>query len=264
MTKPLDPYARVYWRVLDDPKFAEIRSDMRHFGSWTLMLVVADMAYPAPAFVPSTVPKASFRKLVECGLIDDLSGGLYRVHGMKSERERRSPRGTDPDPVRTPTGPAPEPTRTLARAGVAEPSKEEPRGSRAETNRRAPRPALLTKPQLEAWESFGSEWDAFKDAWLGRGFMWPPSGSPEDDDGSQRGLLWSILDARPHSLPDWISEAPGRSANEVIGHVIRRWHTIRDDAEATDPTIVTRAPNRGGAMTHISESMPRKAASDAA
>lgn len=142
MTKPLDPYSRVYWRVLDDKRFNDVRSDMRHFGSWTLMLVVADMAYPAPAFVPSTVPRASLAKLVECGLIDRLPGGLFRVHGMKSERERRSLRGSDADPDRTPKGPAPEPDGTLARAGVVKPSQDKNETSRdAPSNGRAPDPA---------------------------------------------------------------------------------------------------------------------------
>ena len=93
MTKAIDPYSRVYWRVLDDPKFDAIRGDMRHFGSWTLMLLVADMAHPAPAFVPSSVPKRSLDALTAAGLVDLLAGGLYRVHGLAAERTRRSETG---------------------------------------------------------------------------------------------------------------------------------------------------------------------------
>lgn len=84
------PYSRVYWSVMDDAKFDGIRENMRHFGSWTLLLMVADMSHPAPAFVPGGVPNASLNALSECGLIDLLSGGRYRVHGLASEREQRS------------------------------------------------------------------------------------------------------------------------------------------------------------------------------
>jgi hypothetical protein len=128
MTKPIDPYSRVYWRVLGDERFDTIRADMRHFGSWTLMLLVADMAYPAPAFVPSTVPKASLAALVEAGLIEPVPGGLYRVHGLAAERSRRwSPRVPDGTPTGAgaePVGTAKVPERSLARA-TAEPSLAE-------------------------------------------------------------------------------------------------------------------------------------------
>lgn len=90
MAKPSDPYSRVYWRVLDDPKFDGIRGNPRHLGSWLLMLLVADMAYPAPAFVPPTVAKASLTVLVTAGLVDQLADGMYRVHGLDAERKRRS------------------------------------------------------------------------------------------------------------------------------------------------------------------------------
>ena len=85
-----DPYSRVYWSVLEDPKFDTIRGDVRLFGSWALMLVVADMAWPVPAFVPPSVPKAAIEQLAQCGLIDLLPGHLFRVHGLAAERERRS------------------------------------------------------------------------------------------------------------------------------------------------------------------------------
>jgi hypothetical protein len=90
---PSQPYSRVYWSVMDDEKFDGIREDVRHFGSWTILLIVADMAYPAPAFIPATVPKASVKALSACGLVDLLSGGRFRVHGLASEREMRSDSG---------------------------------------------------------------------------------------------------------------------------------------------------------------------------
>ena len=90
MTRERAPYSRVYWSVLDDAKFDAVRSDMRHFGSWCLMLVLADMSYPSPAFVPPTVPRRSLTALADSGLIDLLAGSRYRIHGLDAERTRRS------------------------------------------------------------------------------------------------------------------------------------------------------------------------------
>lgn len=85
-----DRYARIYWTVMDDEKFDGIREDVRLFGAWSLLLVMADMAWPASTYVPPTVPKAAFRRLVECELIDELPGLRYRVHGLDKERQSRS------------------------------------------------------------------------------------------------------------------------------------------------------------------------------
>lgn len=84
------PYSRVYWSVMDDAKFDGIREDCRLMGAWTILLIVADMAWPAPAFHPPTIPKAAMSKLVEAGLVDSLSGGRFRIHGLHAERGRRS------------------------------------------------------------------------------------------------------------------------------------------------------------------------------
>ena len=84
------PYSRIYWSVLDDPKFDAVRDDMRNFGAWALLLVLADMAWPAPAFLPPTVSRRSITVLEQAGLIDKLAGWRYRIHGLDKEREQRS------------------------------------------------------------------------------------------------------------------------------------------------------------------------------
>ena len=86
----------------------------------------------------------------------------------------------------------------------------------------------MTKAQLDEWATFGPEWDGFKAAWLKRGFLHPPSGTDGDDDTSQRGLLWQVLDAQPASLPSWIATAPGTTPHQVIAAVLAKWHEIRD------------------------------------
>lgn len=119
------PYSRVYWSVMDDPKFDGVREDMRHFGSWTLLLIVADMAWPAPAFLPRSVPKASVSLLVETGLVDTLSGGRYRICGLDAERGRRRDAART-GPNRPPSGPRLTPVR-------------DPNGAQDETRQDKPR-----------------------------------------------------------------------------------------------------------------------------
>jgi hypothetical protein len=85
-----EPYSRIYWSVMSDEKFDGIRDDVRLFGSWSLLLVVADMAWPAPAYVPPVVPRAAIARLSDCGLIDLLDRHRYRVHGLDKERDKRS------------------------------------------------------------------------------------------------------------------------------------------------------------------------------
>lgn len=89
MTRERAPYSRVYWSVMHDEKFDTIRADMRLLGSWLLMLMLADMAYPAPTFVPPTVSRRSLRALVDADLVALLPGKMYRVCGLAAERERR-------------------------------------------------------------------------------------------------------------------------------------------------------------------------------
>lgn len=125
------PYSRVYWSVLHDPKFDGIRDKPVLIGSWMLMLIVADMAWPAPAYQPPTVSRASAAVLAEAGLVDPLPGGMFRVHGLDAERTRRrdaARTGPKRDPDGAQTGGTRDPN-----GSQAEPSLDEPR--RAETPR---------------------------------------------------------------------------------------------------------------------------------
>lgn len=95
----------------------------------------------------------------------------------------------------------------------------------------------LTRAELDAWATFGREWDPFKKAWLERGLHLPPMGDAEDDDErpSQRSMLWQVLDAWPTRIAEWVAEAPpGSSAAKVVAHVMRRWHEVRDSVASDE------------------------------
>lgn len=134
MTKPIDPYSRVYWRVAEDPRFLTIYPDDRHLATWLRLLMLADAMYPTAAPIPATARRASVKALIDCGLIEAIPGGLFRVHGLAAERTRRGA-GREPDGRRTGTGP--EPVRTLARAGVDETRRDETSKEKTSTARAA-------------------------------------------------------------------------------------------------------------------------------
>lgn len=87
-----DPYSRIYWTVVDDPKFATIYDDDHHFATWVRLLMIADQAHPASAHVPQSARPSSVAALARVRLID-LTGARYRIHGLDPERARRSDRG---------------------------------------------------------------------------------------------------------------------------------------------------------------------------
>lgn len=74
------------------------------------------------------------------------------------------------------------------------------------------------------WPGFGSEWDAFREAWTARNFHKPPT-------YKQRRALWgegedhgAVRDWSP-TVGTWVAEAPaGAKAAEVVGYVLRRYH----------------------------------------
>lgn len=83
-------YVRVYYSIVNDERFANVYHDARHLGTWLQLLMVADAMYPADAPLPAYVNRASVKVLVECGVVETLPFQHYRVHGLASEREKRS------------------------------------------------------------------------------------------------------------------------------------------------------------------------------
>ena len=114
-------YSRLYWSIVDDPKFVRVYDDDHHFAAWTRLLLIADQSHPASAHLPSNVRRASVKLLADVELIDLQPGNRYRIHGLDAEREKRrlaaTSRGSGgdrPPTVRGPSGhrpvPGPDPT----------------------------------------------------------------------------------------------------------------------------------------------------------
>lgn len=90
MTKVLDPYSRVYWRAIDDPKFVGIWEDDAALACWLRLLVAAEMAWPATASLYHGCKTTALKKLVAAGLVDPKSSHRYRIHGLDAERAQRA------------------------------------------------------------------------------------------------------------------------------------------------------------------------------
>ena len=93
MTAQEDPYVRVYYRIMDDPRFEAVYPDARVLGTWLQLLIVADAMYPARAPLPSYVHRPSLKVLVDAGIVELRHHSHYVVHGLASEREKRSQSG---------------------------------------------------------------------------------------------------------------------------------------------------------------------------
>ena len=89
MTKPYDPFSRLYWKLIDDEKFTDVYPDDHAFALWGRLLLTADMAWPASASLPFGTRKVALAKLVAVRLVDILPGGRYRIHGLDTERGKR-------------------------------------------------------------------------------------------------------------------------------------------------------------------------------
>lgn len=150
MTKVADPYSRLYWRLIDDAKFAEVYADDHHFALWARLLMAADMAWPASTALPFGTRKASLDKLVSVKLVDLLPGNRYRIHGLDRERGKRQQKAADaaasrwderppmpPDPDGSANGMQPHPSGSPKRM----PSRDETRRDETEPRRDEPRRA---------------------------------------------------------------------------------------------------------------------------
>jgi hypothetical protein len=208
------PYSRVYWSVMEDPKFDGIREDPRLFGSWSLLLIAADMAHPSPAYLLPTVTRASVTRLVEAGLIDLLDGHRYRIHGLDAERERRRALAT----TRGPSGHRPVPGR--------EANGHQAKQSKAEQE---------TRQAVTDWDDGRTDLEAF---------LLVTRRAPTE---KQRQLLDNILDRRDVSGPQWSADIILRNPTDPIGALIeadKAWRAerIEQAKSAEAPKAAPRRP----------------------
>jgi hypothetical protein len=90
MSGQTNPYVRVYYSVSTDPRFENVYCHPTILGTWLQLLIPADAAYPGLAWLPAIVHRASLKVLTDAGLVELVSGGQYRIHGLTAERERRA------------------------------------------------------------------------------------------------------------------------------------------------------------------------------
>lgn len=121
------PYSRVYWSIIDDPKFLEVYDDDKSLAAWCRLLLAADMAWPASAQIPISTKRPAFDKLVKVGLIDIRPGGRYRIHGLDAERGQRREAATRLRTGRDPDGPQLGTNRDPDAFGMPGRRRDEPR-----------------------------------------------------------------------------------------------------------------------------------------
>lgn len=144
-------YSRVYWTIVDDPKFEHVYDDDAALAAWLRLLLIADQSWPASAHLPTNCRPKAVKVLVGAGLVTMMPGGRYRISGLDRERQRRKDAASGKrDPNGTQTGPGRDPngfgTQGLS---LAEPSRDEV--SRA--NARADDPALEAYSRFVAYPS---------------------------------------------------------------------------------------------------------------
>ncbi len=88
MTRPGEPYSRIYWSVMDD--YPDIYEDDAALSLWVRMLLDADAAYPMRPISPKQTKALS--RLENAGLVI-IERRRYTVRGLTQERDRRSERG---------------------------------------------------------------------------------------------------------------------------------------------------------------------------
>jgi len=93
MTAQPDPYVRVYYRITDDPKFADVYDNDAALALWLRLLITADATWPAAAPLPQ-LDRNALNTLVNAGLVDLVGATRYFIHGLGTERTKRANKGS--------------------------------------------------------------------------------------------------------------------------------------------------------------------------
>jgi hypothetical protein len=87
------PYSRVYWAIIDDPKFKSIYDDNHHLASWMRLLLIetcrSGVAGVGRPHAGQRATRLRRRALVKAELIDLLDGGT--TASAASTRGERPP-----------------------------------------------------------------------------------------------------------------------------------------------------------------------------
>jgi hypothetical protein len=83
------PYSRVYWEIVDDPKFETVYDNDHALALWLRLLLAADQAHPASGTLPAGSRKSAVVVLVEARLIT-VTGSRFRIVGLDAERGKRT------------------------------------------------------------------------------------------------------------------------------------------------------------------------------
>ena len=85
----MSEYCRVYYDVIDDPKFKDIYPDKVALGWWLTLLLIADAMWPASAPLPYGIDEGVLARLVTRQIVV-VDGPMFRIKGLDSERQKRS------------------------------------------------------------------------------------------------------------------------------------------------------------------------------
>ena len=89
MTAQDRPFVRVYYEIIDDPRFERVYPDDHALAAWLRLLIEADAMYPAPAPLPRRVRAQAMRLLIDEGIVELVNADHYRIHGLAAERTGR-------------------------------------------------------------------------------------------------------------------------------------------------------------------------------
>jgi hypothetical protein len=82
-------FVMVRFDIEDDERLAEIYPDDANLGLWLRLLMLADHAWPKPAYIPRSTNKRRLQTLVDAGVVVLVDGDRYHFHGLDAERQRR-------------------------------------------------------------------------------------------------------------------------------------------------------------------------------
>src|SRR5690349_10714946 len=84
----------------------------------------------------------------------------------------------------------------------------------------------------DAWSDFDYRWKPWRELAAGRGILFPPAGSKhdsiEDDEPSQRAIVWQAITDTPAMLREAIAHS--RSWREAVGRILIGREHLREDA----------------------------------